>query len=81
MVGHSTKQGETMKRIISSIAILACLLSGCDNAETKAREKATHLASLTCNSSKEGRTVEELQAIADACFKRGSYSKSSGIKW
>ncbi len=70
-----------MKRINLSIAILICLLSGCDNAETKAKEKAAHLASLTCDSSKENRSVEELQAIGDACFKRGSYSKSSGIKW
>lgn len=70
-----------MKRLSLSIAFLACLLSGCDNAETKAAKQAAHLASLTCDSSKEGRTTEELQAIADACFKRGSYSKSSGIKW
>lgn len=70
-----------MKILSLSIVLLACLVSGCDSAETKARNKAAHLASLTCESSKEGRTKEELQAIGDACFKRGSYSKSSGIKW
>ena len=70
-----------MKILTVSVALVACLLSGCDSAETKARNKAAHLASLTCESSKAGRTNEELQAIADACFKRGSYSKSSGIQW
>ena len=70
-----------MKILTVSVALVACLLSGCDSAETKARNKAAHLASLTCDSSKAGRTNEELQAIADACFKRGSYSKSSGIQW
>ncbi|HAW6249036.1 TPA: hypothetical protein JL726_002032 [Legionella pneumophila] len=70
-----------MKILTLSLALLVGLLSGCDNAETKARKKAEHLASLTCESSKQGRTKEELQAIADACFKRGSYSKSSGTKW
>ena len=63
------------------IAFSVCLLSGCDNAETKARKKAVHLASLTCDSSKKSRSKEELQAIADACFKQGGYSKSSSIKW
>lgn len=70
-----------MKTLSLTIALLACVLSGCENAETQARKKAEHLASLTCGSSKEGRTKEELQAIADACFKRGSYSKSSDHKW
>ena len=70
-----------MKILNLSLALLVGLLSGCENAETKARKKAEHLASLTCDSSKQGRTKEELQAIADACFKRGSYSKSSGTKW
>ncbi|AWN73036.1 hypothetical protein LEAN103870_17965 [Legionella anisa] len=70
-----------MKRFGLSIALLAFLLTGCDSTEVKARKKEEHLASFTCGSSKEGRTTEELQAIADACFKGGSYSKSSGIKW
>jgi outer membrane murein-binding lipoprotein Lpp len=70
-----------MKILTVSVVLVACLLSGCDSAETKARNKAAHLASLTCDSSKADRTKEELQAIADACFKRGSYSKSSGIQW
>jgi len=70
-----------MKNVTLSVALLACLLSGCDSTETKAMKKAVHLASLSCDSAKEGRSQEELQAIADACFKRGSYSKSSGIRW
>ncbi|WP_367607882.1 hypothetical protein [Legionella sp. W05-934-2] len=70
-----------MKKIGFSLVLLTCLLSGCDSAETKAKKKAAHLASLTCSSSKEGRTKEELQAIADACFKGGSYTKSSGKQW
>lgn len=81
MVIQFKKQGETMKKLGLSIAILACLLSGCDSAETKAKKKAAHLTSLTCGSSREGRSTEELQAIGDACFKRGSYTKSSGYKW
>lgn len=70
-----------MRSLSLLIAFSVCFLSGCDNAETKARKKAEHLASLTCDSPKKGRSKEELQAIADACFKQGGYSKSSGIKW
>ena len=69
-------------RILSlSIMVFACVLSGCDSAETKARQKTEHLTSLTCDSSREGRTKEELQAIGNACFRGGSYSKSSGKQW
>lgn len=81
MVVQFKQQGKSMKKLGLSIAVLVCLLSGCDSAETKARNKASHLASLTCESSREGRSTEELQAIGDACFKRGSYTKSSGKKW
>ncbi|HHT9167069.1 MULTISPECIES: hypothetical protein [Legionella] len=70
-----------MKVICLSILVLTCVLSGCDSAETASQKKAEHLASLTCNSSREGRTKEELQAIGDACFRGGSYSKSSGKTW
>ena len=70
-----------MKILSLSLALLACLLAGCENAEIKAEQKAKHLASLTCDSSKEARSQEELQAIADACFKKGDYSKSSGLRW
>jgi uncharacterized protein YceK len=70
-----------MKVLCLSIMVVTCVLSGCDSAETKAQKKAEHLASLTCSSSREGRTKEELQAIGDACFRGGSYSKSSGKKW
>ncbi|HHZ1216509.1 hypothetical protein SDB89_13025 [Legionella pneumophila serogroup 1] len=70
-----------MKRFSLSIMVFTCLLSGCEGTETKTREKAEHLASLTCDSPREGRTKEELQVIGDACFRGGSYSKSSGKKW
>ncbi|KTD03997.1 hypothetical protein Lgee_0375 [Legionella geestiana] len=70
-----------MKKLGLSIAVMVCLITGCDSAETKAQKKAEHLASLTCESSREGRSTEELQAIGDACFKRGSFTKSSGKKW
>lgn len=70
-----------MKVLCLSIMILTCVLSGCDSAETTAQKKAEHLAALTCDSSREERTKEELQAIGDACFRGGSYSKSSGKTW
>ncbi|HAU4231586.1 TPA: hypothetical protein F7Z39_08905 [Legionella pneumophila] len=70
-----------MKILYLSIMVVACVLSGCDSAESKAQKKAEHLASLTCSSPREGRTQEELQAIGDACFRGGSYSKSSGQTW
>lgn len=81
MVTQFKQQGETMKTLSLTIVVLACLLTGCDSAETEAKKKAAHLASLTCESSREGHRPEELQAIGDACFKRGSYTKSSGKKW
>ncbi|MHA3126746.1 hypothetical protein [Legionella pneumophila] len=70
-----------MKILCLSIMVVACVLSGCESAESKAQKKSEHLASLTCSSPREGRTQEELQAIGDACFRGGSYSKSSGKKW
>ncbi|HAT1659264.1 TPA: hypothetical protein I8Y75_001380 [Legionella pneumophila] len=70
-----------MKILCLSIMVVVCVLSGCGSAESKAQKKAEHLASLTCSSPREDRTQEELQAIGDACFRGGSYSKSSGKKW
>lgn len=70
-----------MKVLYLSIMVFASVLSGCDSAETTAQKKAEHLASLRCDSSREGRTKEELQVIGDACFRGGSYSKSSGKEW
>ena len=67
-----------MKILSILIMVLLGVLSGCDRSDTK---KAQQAASLTCNSSREGRTQEELQAIGNACFTGGSYSKSSGQKW
>ena len=70
-----------MNVLCLTIIVLTCVLSGCDSSEAKVKKKAEHLASLTCGSSREGRTKEELQAIGDACFRGGSYSKSSGKRW
>ena len=70
-----------MKSLGLSIMAFVCLLSGCDSTESKAMKKAEHLTSFTCDSPREGRTQEELQAIGDACFRGGSYSKSSGKQW
>jgi uncharacterized protein YcfL len=70
-----------MKLPILSIVLLAFLLTGCDSQETKNTQTRQHLASLTCNSNKAGRSKEELQAIQDACFKAGTFHKSSGQQW
>lgn len=70
-----------MKSIAIALALSTVLLTGCDNAEVKEHKRLQHLASLTCNSSKAGRSQEELQAIADACFKGGSFHKSKEYKW
>lgn len=70
-----------MKLFLLSIGLGACLLTGCESNEAKQQARLKHLASLTCESSKQGRDKEELQAIADACFKGGSYHKSSGQQW
>lgn len=61
--------------------LIAFLLTGCDSQETKNTQTRQHLASLTCNNNKAGRSKEELQAIQDACFKAGSFHKSSGQQW
>lgn len=70
-----------MNNMILAITILATLLTGCDSAETKEIKKRAHLATLACESSKVGRNKEELEAIADACFKRGSFVKSKSEQW
>ena len=70
-----------MKKTGLYLAVIACLVSGCESSEVKEQKKLKHLASLTCDSSKAGRSKEELQAISDACFKRGTFKKSSGRKW
>lgn len=41
MVIQFKQQGETMKKLILSMAVLACLLSGCDSAETKAKKESS----------------------------------------
>jgi outer membrane biogenesis lipoprotein LolB len=64
------------------LGISACLfLTGCKTEAEKKAERVKHLASLTCESSKKGRDKEELQAIGDACFRGGSYTKSKHMAW
>ena len=70
-----------MKLVFLILGISACLLTGCQSIEEKQEERKKHLASLTCQSSKEGKDKEELQAIADACFKGGSFTKSKHMEW
>lgn len=70
-----------MKLFFLGLGISATLLTGCQSEVQKQAERKKHLASLTCQSSKEGRDKEELQAIADACFKGGSFTKSKHMEW
>ena len=70
-----------MKKITLSLLTLSCLLTGCESEQAKAEYKAKQLAQLTCESSRQGRTQEELQAIGDACFRKGSVKKSKPMSW
>lgn len=65
-----------MKKIIS-VACMLLALAGCESEQAK----AARIAALTCADSPQGRPLEERQAIADACFKRGTFRKSSGKSW
>lgn len=70
-----------MKTVFLCLGISACLLTGCQSIEEKQALRQKHLASLTCESSKNGRDKGELKSIADACFKRGRYTKSKHMEW
>lgn len=74
-------KGKKMKTSCFSLAIIVCVLSSCNGAESKTQKKATHLATLICNSPREALTQEEMQVIGDRCFLKGNYSKSTGQKW
>lgn len=76
----NNKKGQSMKKIILCLTALL-IISGCENPQTKEKQRVEALSKLTCQSSRENRTQEELQAIGDACFRGGSFRKSSGIKW
>lgn len=65
-----------MKKMIT----LGCMLLALAGCETE-QAKAARIARLTCADSPEGRPLEERQAIADACFRRGTFRKSSGKTW
>ena len=54
--------------------LLVGLLSGCDQPPKPATE-------LNCKDSPKGRPKAEQTAIADACFRQGSFKKNSGMEW
>ena len=62
-----------MKKTVALAVTLMCLLSGCDNPKP--------VAALTCKDDPTGRSKEEQMAIGDACFRGGSFKKSSGKVW
>lgn len=62
-----------MKKITILTLTLMCFLSGC--------EKPKPLKELTCADDPKGRSKAEQMAIGDACFRRGSFHKSSGHQW
>lgn len=53
--------------------LLIGLLSGC--------KEPKPVTELTCKDSPKGRPKAEQTAIADACFRQGSFKKSSGMEW
>ena len=62
---------------ILMLLLITLVLPACESEQAK----AARIAGLTCADSPEGRPLEERQAIADACFKRGTFHKSSGKTW
>ncbi|MBA2710168.1 MAG: entry exclusion lipoprotein TrbK [Tatlockia sp.] len=62
-----------MKHRLVTPLLLLSLLTGCD--------KPKPLTELTCADSPVGRSKEEQIAIGDACFRRGTFTKSSGKGW
>ncbi|WP_028389214.1 entry exclusion lipoprotein TrbK [Legionella fairfieldensis] len=56
------------------LALLTCLTTSCDN---------THLDSkkLSCQSIPKNLSQAKQQAIADTCFRRGSFKKSAEKQW
>ncbi len=70
-----------MKTGLLILGVSLSLLVGCQSDAEKQAARQKHLASLTCESSKAGRDKEELQAIGDACFKRGGFTKSKHMEW
>lgn len=62
-----------MKKAVALAMTLMCLLSGCDNSKP--------VKELTCKDDPTGRSKEEQMAIGDACFRGGSFKKSSGRMW
>lgn len=66
-----------MKKAWVVALTLIFLLTGCDSP----KPSAEMLAKLTCKDDPKGRSKEEQTAIADACFRGGSFKKSSGIEW
>lgn len=69
-----------MKKLVLCAAVTGVLL-GCESGEMKEKRRLEKLAALTCESSRDNRTKEELQAIGEACFRRGTFHKSTGREW
>jgi len=63
-----------MKQSHLMALLLIGLLTGCD-------QPSKSTAELTCKDDPEGRSKAEQTAIADACFRQGSFKKSSGMEW
>jgi entry exclusion lipoprotein TrbK len=60
--------------LLVAMAVASGLLAGCD-------QKPADTSKLTCKDDPAGRTKAEQQAIADACFHGGQYTKSPEKKW
>lgn len=57
--------------------LVSSFISGCESEQAKSKR----LSQLTCDSSRAGRSQEELTAIGEACFRKGNFVKSSGKEW
>ncbi|KTD38611.1 hypothetical protein Lnau_0526 [Legionella nautarum] len=63
--------------LIATLIFISSFILGCESEQAKTKR----LSQLTCESSKVGRSREELTAIAEACFRKGNFVKSSGKEW
>ncbi|PJE09585.1 hypothetical protein [Legionella sp.] len=62
---------------IVTFILTSSFILGCESEQAKTKR----LSQLTCDSPKAGRSREELTAIAEACFRKGNFVKSSGKEW
>lgn len=73
-VGNSQK--EKRVRLMMTLVAMAMTVWGLTGCERK-----QDVSALTCQDDPTGRSQEEKQAIGDACFKSGTYTKSPPKKW